>query len=365
MDRTGRRLRHLPRLLLLLAPWTGAHAQHQMVLPLQYNGYHPASARSLALGNCQSENLGPSACFGNPAELGADGRWGAGASGCYLSGTRSHIGLESRGSAAFPSMVALAGGWRSVAIAAGYRQAQAAEMARPNLWRPYQRDRAQLELWQLGIGASVPLGNSLRLGSAVSRSAVRFQWQGPDGSPVYVDGSATGFGIDAGIQFTFAEDWDVLGTVSTKTDIRGSSDFLPDAGGGEIELFGAIPPRTKVALRYRAEPDFTVCAEAELTGWQATSWAYTSRVDYRAGAELLFLGGRAAARLGAFTLCSPLEEADRTLDPGLHDMYFISCGGGLSISYLQLDIAAASSRPLSGDGLNQNIVVASVNVHFR
>jgi hypothetical protein len=120
-----------------------------------------------------------------------------------------------------------------------------------------------------------------------------------------------------------------------------------------------------MSISYAPEPGFEARAGMELTGWHLVSGGYLEQADYHLGCRIELIQGRLEALAGSYSLRHPLDPFLRRYDPHLQDMYFLS--GGLACRWgpLRLVCSGASSRPLSGKGLNQNIISAGIEYQAR
>lgn len=346
--------------LALLAQAGAPAAQYQLRLPLQYDRYLPWSARALSMGNAAIAEVGALSLFGLPDRTSQVGCWEATASVAALSAGRSHVSIESGQTKTYPSVMAAVvrrGGHR---LAAGYRRAMEDHLSFPDVYDPLVSDQADIVLDQAVAGWSYSTSGNASLGLGLCFNRAEFDWGGPNRPEgMVIGGRASGYAFSAGITIPVTPEVKVSLSASTKSEIKGTADFIPDpATADDLELSGAIPSRTTAAVSYRPDPGFTAVAEASMAGWNTVTQSYEGKLDLGAGAEIR-LTDILDLRLGAFTKRSPLDDLERRLDPSLQDMYYLSAGLGFSWRGLSFDLAGAGSRPLSGAGQNQNILAAT------
>ncbi len=349
--------------LVVLAAAGLPAAQYQLRLPLQYDRYLPWAARTLGMGGAAVASEGVLSLFCLPDRTSQAGRWEAAASAAVLSAGRSHVSIESGQTKTYPSAMAAAVRLGAHRLAAGYRRAMEDHLSFPDVYDPMVSDHADLVLDQTAAGWSYSTSGNASLGLGLSYYRAKFDWGGPNRpSGMVAGGVASGYAFSAGITIPLTPEVKVSLAASTKSEIKGMADFIPDpSAADDLELSGAVPSRTTAAVSYRPDSEFRAVAEASLAGWNAATQSYEGKLDLGAGAEIR-LTGFMDLRLGAFTKCSPLDDLERRLDQSLQDMYFLSAGLGFSWRGLCLDIGAASSRPFSGSGQNQNILAATASL---
>lgn len=359
--RFWRKLSLIAGTIVVLATDGAPAAQYQLRLPLQYDRYLPWSARALGMGGAAAASGGALSLFGLPDRSSQVKRWEAAASVAALSAGQSHVSIESGQTKTYPSAMAAAVRLGAHRLAVGYRRAMEDHLTFPDVYHPPLSNIADLELDQAVVGWSYSKSGNASLGISLSYNKAEFNWRNPDLlEGIVTGGRATGYGISAGISVPVTPEVRISLAAATKSEIKGIVDYIPDpAINDDLELSGAIPSRTSVAVDYRPEPDFALTAEAVMTGWNSVTQAYEGKIDLHLGAEVRLIGPL-DLRLGAFTKRSPLDDLERQLNQSLQDMYFLSAGLGLSWRGLCLDIGAASSRPLSGPGQNQNILTSTV-----
>lgn len=337
-----------------------AAAPYQLRLPLQYDRYLPWSARTLSMGNAAIAEVGPLSLFGLPDGAGQIGRWATAASVAALSAGRSHVSIESGRTRTYPAAGAVVLRVKGHRLAAGYRRAMEDHLTFPYIYDPRLSNKAQLELDQAVAGWSYSRSGNAAMGLSLSYSRAGFNWGNPDQlDGIVTGGRAAGYGFSAGISIPLTPEVRISLAAATKSELKGTNDYLPDPAPNDLEISGTVPSRTLASVTYQPDSGLILVAEAVMTGWNAVTQSYEGKLDFRAGGEIR-LNDLWALRLGAFTERSPLDALERNLDQSLHDMYFLSAGLGLSWRGLFLDLGAASSRPLSGQGQNQNRWAASL-----
>lgn len=334
-------------------------AQYQLRLPLQYDRYLPWSARSLGMGGAAAASGGALSLFGLPDRTSQVHCWEAAASVAALSAGRSHVSIESGQTKTYPSAMAAAVRLGAHRLAAGYRRAMEDHLTFPDVYHPPLSNIADLELDQAVVGWSYSNSGNASLGLSLSYNKAKFNWRNPNLlEGIVTGGRATGYGISAGVSIPVTPEVKVSLAAAPKSELKATNDYLPDPAPDDLVLSGAVPSRTSVAVLYRPEPGFEAVAEAVMTGWNAVTQSYEGKIDLHLGAEVRLIGPL-DLRLGAFTRRSPLDGLERRLDQSLQDMYLLSAGLGFSWRGLSFDLAGASSRPLSGQGQNQNILAAT------
>jgi hypothetical protein len=346
--------------MVVLAASRVPAAQYQLRLPLQYDRYLPWSARALGMGGASMAGGGALSLYGLPDGTSQVNRWEAAATATMLSAGRSHVSIESGKTETYPSAMAAAVRLGAHRLAAGYRRALDDHLTFPDVYDPRFINTADLELDQAVVGWSYSNSGNASLGLSLSYNKAEFNWRNPDSLIGMVTGGrATGYGISAGVTIPVTSEMKLSLAAAAKSEIKGTNDYLPDPAPDDLELSGAVPSRTSLALAYRPEPGFTAAAEAVMTGWNGVTQSYEGQIDFHLGAEAQVLPSL-TLRLGVFTKMSPLDNLERRLNQSLHDLYFLSVGLGLSWRGFLLDLGGASSRPLSGLGQNQNILAATV-----
>lgn len=344
---------------VLAAPVAPA-AQYQLRLPLQYDRYLPWSARALGMGGAAMASGGAMSLFGLPDRTSRVQCWEAAASVAALSAGRSHVSIESGQTKTYPSATAASVRLGAHRLSAGYRRAMEDHLSFPDVYDPLVSDQADLVLDQAVAGWSYSTSGNASLGLSLSYYRARFDWGDPNWiEDIVTGGLASGYAFSGGITIPVTPEVKVSLAASTKSEIKGTADFIPDPASTEdLEISGAVPSKTTAAVSYRPDPGFTVVAEASMAGWNAVTQSYEGKLDLGAGAEIR-LTGFMDLRLGAFSKRSPLDGLERRLDQSLQDMCFLTAGLGFSWRGLCLDVGAAGSRPLSGQGQNQNILAAT------
>lgn len=347
-------------LLALLLSAASSRAQYHLRLPMQYDRYLPWSARALGMGGTAAASGGALSLFGLPDRTSQVRRWEAAASVAALSAGRSHVSIESGETRAYPVAAAAAVRLGAHRLSAGYRRAMEDHLTFPNVYDPRLSDNADLELDQAQVAWSYSTSGNASLGLGLCYNRAEFNWGNPtqlDG--IVTGGRATGYSFSAGISIPLTPEVKISFAASTKSEIKGTAEYIPDtSSANDLELSGAVPSRTSAAVSYRPETGFTVVAEATMTGWNAVTQSYEGKLDFGLGAEI-WLTNCLAARLGAFSKMSPLDDLEMRLEPSLQDLYFVTAGIGLTWKGLRLDLGGASSRALSGPGQNQGILAAT------
>jgi hypothetical protein len=230
----------------------------------------------------------------------------------------------------------------------------------PDVMNPLALDGAHLVVEQASLGAAWSGIDRLALGVSVSLSFFSFDWQGPAGRLAQGEGRAPS--LAAGLEADLGQGFSFAAGFATKADLSALTEVTDSSLSGTLKLAGTLPPRTRVALGYCPEPGFEVSAGLELTGWHLSSSGYYEQADYHLGCRLSLIPDRLEASLGSYSLKHPLDPFLRRYDQHLQDLYFLSAGLGLRLGPAQLKLAGAASRPLSGRGLNQNLVSAGLAI---
>ncbi|MDQ7797843.1 MAG: hypothetical protein RDU76_02720 [Candidatus Edwardsbacteria bacterium] len=337
---------------------SGGSYDHLLVLPFQHNYYQPIEAEGLGRGKGLDFARGAAALFGNPARITGPGRYQLMLSASDLSGGRSSLSVSTENSPALPSSAAVRLKWRANDLVLGWRRAMDAELSFPDMLDPEIIDRAGLSLDQYAAGWSLSAIKHFTLGISLSLASFDFKWDGPAGP--LAEGRGTAPGFTAGISADLGQDLCFSAGFRSKSQLSCYTTFYGDSTEDRLKLAGAIPPVGWLSIAYAPEPGFETQAGMELTGWHLVSSGYLEQADYHLGCRIELIGGRLDVLAGSYSLRHPLDPFLRRYDPHLQDLYFLS--GGLAFRHgpLRLVCSGASSRPLSGQGLNQNIISAGL-----
>jgi hypothetical protein len=257
-------------------------------------------------------------------------------------------------SGVFPDVIAA--GWcvRNNTLALGLRKAVRAELVFPGLVRLQVTERMTLDVDQARGGWSIGLAGRARLGIALGYDRVRMDWR-DTGQTL----AQTAFNSENYALAGEADIWRGL-TVGicylSRTYFEGETNFLYRDTLQVLYLEGGEPAITGFTVRYQIDTGLVVSGQAELTGWQTVVAGYLGTVDWHVAAEYVLLPGRLMLRAGASSLQSAVDPALREGHPELHNLYFLTAGAGMRYWRINADLGVATSYPLSGKGLNQNIV---------
>jgi hypothetical protein len=344
--------------LLLLCPLARA-AQYELTLPLQYNYYQPLDAAALGSGQVTGLASGPSALFGNPCRLEIPGtKASASVSGGYLSDGRSHVLITTRQSLALPAVAAAAWNFGRWGLAAGFARYMNTEMSFPDQWQPYVRHQAGLTLSQVGLGGFYQISQGVTAGLALCGGSSAISWQ--KGDTMIARGRARGLNLNAGIDIAINPELLLFTRLRTESRMKGATDYLPQPGDGDLDLYGVVPALSTLGFGYRIDSTTTLAGQIDITGWQNVSWDYQGRADFKLGMELQPASPGYTLRLGFFTLGTPLIPQLTQNYPRLKDMYFVSAGQSFTAGRVTLNISAATSRLFSGGGLKQDMLAMSL-----
>ncbi len=343
--------------------WPAAHLaaaeaeyDYLLVLPLQHNYYQPGGPDWLTM----REASGASAVLAGPAGLARlPGRWQAELCGGWMSGGRSGLTVATEPSGAWPSLAAAKFSWRDLHFGLGWRRVMDVSISFPDVLNPLALDRAQLMVDQAALGASWSGIDRLALGVALSLNSFSFDWHGPAGR--LAEGAGSSPSLAASLEADLGQGFGLAAGFATKADLSVLTEMPDSSLSGTLKLAGTVPPRTRVALSYRPEPGFEVSASLELTGWHLSSSGYYEQADYHLGCRMALIPERLEASFGSYSLKHPLDSFLRRYDEHLQDLYFLSAGLGLRLGPAELKLAGASSRPLSGAGLNQSLLAAGIS----
>ncbi|MBU1356445.1 MAG: hypothetical protein KJ620_07745 [Candidatus Edwardsbacteria bacterium] len=341
-----------------IAADSGESYDYLLVLPFQHNYYQPIDATALGQGNGLDFASGAAALFGNPAGIACPGRYQLIMSASNLSAGRSSLAVSTDGSPALPSAAAIRLKWQTNDFALGWRRAMDANLRFPDMLDPEIIDRAGLSLEQYAAGWSLSAIKNFTLGISVSLTRFDFKWDGPAGP--LADGRGTAPGFSAGMSADLGQDFFFSAGFRSKTEMSCYTTFYGDSIRDQLKLAGAIPPTSWLSIAYTPEPGFEAHAGMELAGWHLVSSGYLEQMDYHLGCRIELIEGRLDALAGSYSLRHPLDPYLRRYDPHLQDLYFLT--GGLACRYgpLRLVCSGATSQPLSGKGLNQNILSVSI-----
>jgi hypothetical protein len=345
-------------LLLLLCSLARA-AQYEMKLPFQYNYYQPLDAAGLGSGNVTALGRGPSALFGNPCRLeNPEARVTAEVSGGYLSEGHSHVLITTGRSYALPASAAAGWSFGRWGLALGYARQMNTDMTFPDQWQPAVQYQAGLNLDQASAGGYYVISPGVTAGMAVCGSSARITWQKPD--TMIAQGRALGLNLNAGIEVAIGPELMLFTRLRTEGRLKGTADYLPQAGTGDLTLYGVVPALSTLGFCYRVDPTMSLAGQVDITGWQNASWDYRGRADFKLGVELQPWSKRYVMRFGFFTVGTPLVKQLTQNYPSLRDMYFLSAGQSFTLGHLTINLSGASSRVFSGDGLKQDLAALSL-----
>ncbi|GEM_PF-1359288 len=356
--------RSLPVLaaVALAAAPAPARAGYRLDLPLQYNAFHPVSARSLACGDTRAAIEGLAAVFANPAALaGAEGASGE-IGGSALSAFRSHEILDTRPSQLLPATAVAGWGAGGQYLAFGARRAQRATLDFNDPLRPQVRDRLVLALDQLRGGWRIAAGGRARLALALGFDRVTMDWsdQSHRLARAAVNGRAVALGCEADIR----QDLTLGLFYRTRTTFEGSTGFDYLDTLRTLELYSIVPSTAGLAGRWQIDTGLRAAGQVDFTSWQSVVVGYVGTLDWHLGLEL-DVAPWLTLRAGGHSLATPIDPADRDRHPELHGLYFLTAGAGVRWRRLAADLGAATSHPLSGSGNNQNIVAFSLGYAHR
>ncbi len=341
-----------------LAADSGESYDYLLVLPFQHNYYQPIDAGVLGQGNGLDFAQGAAALFGNPAGIAGRGRYQLAMSASNLSAGRSSLSVSTGGSPALPSTAAGRFQWGAHNFALGWRRAMKTDLSFPDVLDPDAVDQAQLSLEQYSAGWSLSAIKNFSLGLSVSLTRFALVWDGPDGR--LAEGRGTAPGFSAGISSDLGQDFFFSAGLKSKTEMSCYTAFAGDTASNRLKLSGAVPQTGWLSIAYTPEPGFEAHGGLELTGWHLVSSGYLEQMDYHLGCRIELIEGRLDAMAGSYSLRHPLDPYLRRYDPYLQDMYFLSGGLACRLGPLKLVCSGATSRPLSGKGMNQNVISAGI-----
>lgn len=357
-------MRFLPMLALLVlaAAPRPARAGYQLDLPLQYNAFHPVSARALGCGGCWAAVAGLGSVFGNPAALAGPPGPSGEAGGSAVSAFRSHEILGTRASRAVPA--ALIAGWGTGGqyLAFGARRAQLATMDFDDPRRPQVVERLELAHQQLRGAWRLAVGGSARVALALGFDRVTFDWA--DTSHRLAQAAVVSQGFALGCEADVRRDLTLGLFYRARTTFDGSTGFDYLDTLRTLELYSIVPSAAGLAARWQIDSGFAAAGQVEFTAWQAAIDGYVGTLDWHAGLELA-VAPWLVLRAGGHSLVSPIDPVDRERHPELHGLYFLTAGAGVRWRRFAADLGAATSHPLSGSGNNQNIVAFSLGYAHR
>jgi hypothetical protein len=346
-------------LSLLLLCWSARAAQYELTLPMQYNYYQPLDASALGSGQVTCLSRGPSALFGNPCRLEIPGtKASASVSGGYLSDGRSHVLITTRQSLALPAVAAATWNFGRWGLAAGFARYMNTKMSFPDQWQPYVRHQAGLALRQVSAGGFYEISRGVTAGLALCGDLSQITWQ--KGDSMIAQGRAWGSNINAGIEIAISPELVFYTRLRTESRMTGTADYLPEAGGGDLALYGVVPAISTLGFSYLIDSSLTLAGQMDITGWQKVSWDYQGRADFKLGMEMQPASPGYILRFGFFTMGTPLVPQLTQNYPSLKDMYFISAGQSFIMGPVTLNFSAATSRLFSGDGLKQDMMALSL-----
>lgn len=342
---------------------SGESYDYLLVLPFQHNYYQPIDAKALGQGNGLDFVHGAAALFGNPARIAGQGRYQLMMSASNLSGGRSSLSVSTGGSPALPSTAAVRIKWGVNDFALGWRKAMDANLRFPDVLDPEIIDRAGLSLEQYAAGWSLSAIKNFTLGISVTLTRFDFTWDGPAGP--LAEGRGTAPGFSAGMSADLGQDFFFSAGFKSKTKLSCYTTFYGDSLRDQLKLAGAIPPTSWLSIAYTPEPGFEAHAGMELTGWHLVSSGYLEQMDYHLGCRIELIEGRLDALAGSYSLRHPLDSYLRRYDPHLQDLYFLTGGLACRFGPVKLVCSGATSYPLSGKGLNQNLLSAGIEYQVQ
>ena len=344
--------------VLLIAGSTTASADYVMILPLQYNAYQPVSARAVGLGDSWGAQPGLAALFANPTALPAAAGIHAELTASGMSAFQSHGIITTEGSSAIPGVIAAGWSVGNNTLAVGLRRAMRAELAFPDPVRPQVAERMAVDIDQARGGWCIRLAGRFRLGLALGYDRAMLDWRDTISQLAHTSITSENYalgcqaeiwrGLDAGLYY------------QSKTNFDGQTAFTYRDTLRTLRLLGGEPAVTGFTARYQLDSGLVLSGQAELTGWQSVTEGYLGTLDWHFGAELDALPGVLTLRAGAASLLTPLDNPLRQDRPDLHNLYFLTLGAGLRYWRIRADLGVASSYPLSGKGLNQNMVALTL-----
>lgn len=344
--------------LLLLCPLARA-IQYQLNLPLQYNYYQALDAGGLGSGQVIALTQGPLALFGNPCRLESQDRGlSAAVSGGYLTEGQSHVLISTRRSLALPAAAAAAWDFGRYGLALGYACQMNTEMSFPDQWQPAVQYQAGLKLRQVALGGFFEISPGVTAGLALGRSSAAITWQKVD--TMIAEGSARGLSLNAGIEAAIGSDLVLFTRLRTECRLEGKTDYLPQSGDGDLDLYGVVPALSALGFIYRIDSTTTLAGQIDITGWQNASWDYRGRADFKLGMEMQPFAPGYTLRFGFFTMGTPLVSQLIQNYPALRDMYFLSAGQSFMAGPITFNISGASSRLFSGSGIKQDMLAVSL-----
>ncbi|MCU0607326.1 MAG: hypothetical protein MUF78_07905 [Candidatus Edwardsbacteria bacterium] len=349
-------------LLALAAVPRPARAGYRLDLPLQYNAFHPVSARALGCGDCWAALTGLAPVFANPAALAGGPGPAAEAGGSAVSAFRSHEILGTRASLAVPATLIAGWGAGGQCLAFGARRAQRATLDFDDPRRPQVVERLELNHDQLRGAWRIAAGGSARVGLALGFDRLTMDWA--DTSHRLAQAAVNSQGFALGCEADVRRDLTLGLFYRARTTFEGSTGFDYLDTLRTLELYSIVPSAAGLTARWQIDSGFAAAGQVEFTAWQAAIDGYVGTLDWHAGLELS-VAPWLTLRAGGHSLVSPIDPADRDRHPELHGLYFLTAGAGLRWRRLAADLGAATSHPLSGSGNNQNIVAFSLGYAHR
>lgn len=344
-----------------LAADSGGAYDYLLVLPLQHNYYQPVAPQALGEGNGLDFAVGALALFGNPARMISDRKYQAALSASNMSGGRSSLTVTTTGSQAAPSSGALGYKFGINNIALGWRCAMKTDLYFPDLLEPDLTDNARLELRQYTVGWALSAVNHLGIGAAISLYHFNFSWEGSNGLLAEGEGSAPSF--SAGLSADLGQDFYFTAGIRSKSEMSCITSLRIDPAGETLKLAGAVPQTGWASVSYFPEHGFETYAGMELTGWHLVSEGYWEQMDYHLGFRVVLPWNELELYGGSYSLKHPLDPFLRKYDEHLQNLFFITGGFGYVVGPAKITCAGATSHPLSGKGMNQNIL--SVGIEYK
>ncbi|MDP2807492.1 MAG: hypothetical protein Q8O74_05070, partial [bacterium] len=232
------------------------------------------------------------------------------------------------------------------------------EMSFPDQWQPYVQHQAGLNLRQVALGGFYEISQGVTAGLALCGGSAEITWQ--KGDTMIAKGSARGLNLNAGIEIIINPELLLFTRLRTESRLEGLTDYLPEPGEGDLNLYGVVPALSTLGFSYRIDSTMILAGQIDITGWQNASWDYQGRADFKLGIEMQPWTNQYAMRFGFFTMGTPLVPQLTRNYPSLKDMYFISAGQSFSVGKITFNFSGATSRLFSGDGLKQDMLAMSL-----
>jgi hypothetical protein len=343
----------------VLAADSDVQYDYLFVLPLQYNYYQPINPKTIGQGNGIDFAQGAAAVFGNPARIRNRSKYQISLSSSNLSGGRSSLTIYTNSSRALPS--AFGGTYQFNAnnhLALGYRRAMNTGISFPDVINPEEIDRAEVKVDQFAAGWALSAIENFNLGVSLILNRFSFRWDGQEMALAEGHGFTPNYAV--GIMVDLEQDFFFSAGFRSRTRFSCYTIFNGDTTDNRLKLAGTMPPIGWASLSYRPEDDFEVYVAMEMTSWHLVSSGYLEQTDYHLGCRFELIPGRIEAIAGSYSLRHPLDPFLRRNDAHLQNLYFISGGLIYSLGHVSAIFSGATSYPLSGKGLNQNILSAGI-----